>query len=177
MASLHHQLHKWVPFTANIPIQTVTSQAWDLLCHLQETGQHETAPSDPLFQVCDGAWALHHRATVHGQGRGSQILWLICWGPRPSTGLLRQSLQVPARCGAVTTEREQGVTPDLCKMYSLAHNLPLKEIHKQLKLWRPAFFYPEIPCSSRATDGPLNISKVSCHITTTVSVTCHHGRE
>ena len=88
-----------------------------------------------------------------------------------------KTLQVPARRGALTTEHKQGVKLDLCKMYSLAHNLPLKEIHKQLKLWRPAFFslILKFLVLQRATDGPLNISKVFCHITTMISVNCDHG--
>lgn len=103
---------------------------------------------------------------------------LVSWGPGPSRGLLRQTLQVPARRGALTTEHKQGVKLDPCKMYSLAHNLPLKEIPKQLKLWRPAFFslILKFLVLQRATDGTLNISKVFCHITTMISVTCDHGR-
>lgn len=103
---------------------------------------------------------------------------LVFWGPGPSRGLLRQTLQVPAKCGALTTEHKQGVKLDLCKTYSLAHNLPLKEIHKQLKLRRPAFFslLLKFLVLQRTTDGPLNMSKVFCHTTAMISVTCDHGR-
>ena len=106
---------------------------------------------------------------------------LVFWGPGPSRGLLRQALQVPAKREALTPEHKQGVKLDLCKTYSLAHNLPLKEIYKQLKLWRPAFFslILKFLVLQRTTDGPLNMSRVFCHTTAMISVpvTMAEGRQ
>lgn len=48
--------------------------------------------SDPLFQVCgQGPEPSIADATVRGQGGGSQILWLVSWGPRPSAGSTPQA--------------------------------------------------------------------------------------